>query len=747
MNSLQTPELVELVRKYIKNWKLFVISFVCCVGLAGAYLLIKNPKFKMVANVLIKEDSKGAMGGMAASMMKDMGGFGDMLGVGGGSVDDEVEVISSYSILYDAARELGLNTTYLEKKMMGLKNKHHYKDSPIDLKCDIVNMADTFVYSVTFKVKVDKHENVKVKAKYDGDVIGKAESKFPVHVKTIFGDFTLNKTPFLVPGENLTMKILYWGNGYTTEQLQKRVIIDVASKKSNVIALEVEDAIPLRGIELLNTIISKYNDYGIAEKNLEAERTASFLQKRINLMDDELKDVELRLENYKTENHLTDINTEAQIILEKNSDFKEQLIKAETQFTVISIIEEFLQAPENRYAVVPMSLGIEEKSAVESLLKYNELLLERLKLLRSTNPGNPMIESMNEQVDATRESVLVTIQSIRRGIEYARNDLRMQEKTFMERIKGMPLQEREYVEIRRQQEIKQALFIFLLKQQEENALKLAVANPKAQIIDKGFAYNKPVSPKKLLVVAAALLFTVLLPMLYLYFRRLFAENFNTVDEFQQISGELNLGSVIHTAGNNRLFDGKESVATEDIRRLRSEIYKLLDGQLDHKSILVTSILRGSGVSFVAYNLSLSLAKSGKSVLLIDTNMRFASQQEKGLYDVVNGRVQVAECIRKEQGGFDVLSSGVSQADSAEVLLNPRFKELCDALKQQYDLVVFDSLALADYSDTMPLVRHSDCIVFVSRAGSNKSSVSYLESFVDSYELQNRSITILNDVKE
>ena len=746
MNTIQTtPELVELIKKYIKNWKLFVISFVCCVGLAGAYILVKNPKFKMAANVLIKEDSKGgSMSSMAATMMKGMGGFGDMLGVGGGSVDDEVEVISSYSILYAAAKDLGLNTTYLEKKMLGLKNKHHYKDSPIDLKCDIVNMADTFLYSVTFKVKVDKKENVKVTAKYDGDVIGKAESKFPVHISTMFGGFTLNKTPFLVPDENLTMKILFYGNGYTTEQLQKRVTIDVASKKSNVISLEVEDAIPARGIDLLNTVIARYNDYGIAEKNSEAERTASFLQKRIDLMDSELKNVEMQLELYKTKNHLTDIDTEAQIILEKNSDFKEQLIKAETQFTVISMIEEFLQAPENRYAVVPMSLGIEEKSAVESLLTYNELLLQRLKLLRSTNPGNPMIESMNEQVDATRQSVLVTIQSIKRGIEYARNDLRMQETAFMERIKGMPLQEREYVEIRRQQEIKQALFIFLLQQQEENALKLAVANPKAQIIDNGFAYNKPVSPKKLLVAAAALLFAVLLPMLYLYFRRLFAEKYYTVSDFNEICGELKLDGVIHSSDSERVFDGTETVVTEDFRRLRSDIYKHLQGDLDHKLVLVSSILRGEGITFVASNLAHSLAKSGKRVLLLDTNMRFSSRQEAGVYEIVTRHLPVEQCLKSEE--YDYLPAGNSKGDSAETLLNPKFAEMLESLKKQYDVIVLDSVALSDYSDTMPLITYSDMLVFVSRAGSSKSSVSYLESFVDNYQVAEKSVCIINDLK-
>lgn len=749
MNSIQQSDFVELIRKYIRNWKLFVLSFVCCIGLAVAYLVLKNPEFKMEANVLIKEDSKSGMSTMAATMMKGMPGFGDMLNVGGGTVDDEVEVIGSYSILYEAARELGLNTVYLEKKLFNLKNKHHYKDSPLKLTCDLANMADTFMYNIKFDVTVERDQVVKVKATYDGDKIGEAVSTFPVHISTIFGDFTLNKTPYLVPEEKLKMKILYYGYGWTTEELMKKVTIDVASKKSNVINLMVKDVIMARGIDLLNAIISNYNDYGIAEKNLEANRTAEFLQQRINLMDGELKQVEIELENYKTANQLTDIDTEAQIILEKNSDFKEQLIKAETQFTVISMIEDFLKAPENRYAVVPMSLGIEEKSAVESLLKYNELLLQRLKLLRSTNPGNPMIESMNEQVDATRLSVLVTIQSIKRGIEYARNDLRMQEEMFMSRIKGMPLQEREYVEIRRQQEIKQALFIYLLQKQEENALKLAVANPKAQIIDNGFAYNKPVAPKKLLIAAAALLFAFLLPMLYLYLRRMFSEKFSTEAEFQEIAGDLKTVHPICYSKDDQVYGRLcgETPAMEDFRRLRSDVTLMLGGCPNHKTLMVGSMFVDVGKSFIAYNLAHSYAQTGMRVVLIDTDMRYQRSNRKGIYDVVRGDADVTDLLEFVDPNFFRLNPGVSGTDSPEVLLNPKFFAMLDRLKQEFDLLVIDSLALAQYSDCLSLLDYADALLFVFRAGSStRTEVSYLESFVAKYQLENKSACLVNDLK-
>lgn len=756
MNSLPQSELITIVRSYIKNWKLFLASFIVCLGLAGAYILIANPEFKIAANILIKEDSKGGgMSGIAASMMKGMA-FGDMLSVGGGVVDDEVEVISSYTTLYKSVKELGLNVSYTEGL---LKKKNYYMDAPIVVAPVIPAMADTFRYHVKMKVDIDKNQKVKVKAYYKREKLGEVTSSFPVTVPTKFGDFTVDKTRFFKEEEPLKMTAVYSGYSGVTQALTKKVDISIASKKANVINLLYEDEIPARGKDLLNTIIRTYNEYGIAEKNITAERTAKFLQQRIDIMDADLKSVERAVESYKEANNLTDIESEAKIILDKSSDFKEKLINAETQFTVISMIEDFLKAPENRYAVVPMSLGIEEKSAVESLLSYNELLLERLKLLRSTNPGNPIIESMNEQVDATRLSVLVTIQSIKRGIEYARNDLRMQEETFMNRIKGMPKQEREYIEIKRQQEIKQALYLYLLQQQEENALKLAMANPKAQIIDDAFYYTIPVKPMKKLIALAAFIMACLLPMAYLHLRKMFVSKFSGSADLPG-DNKVYISDELHHSDRNILFaEPMQGTVEEDFRNVRSSVLRMFDNDLTGKSVTVASIKKGEGRSFVALNMALSVARLGKKVLLVDADMRsghslsdnpsVCRNNGTGVAQVVAGEADASSAVSRSlvDDNLFIMPSGGRNENASEILLNGRFVAMLDEFKKKYDFVVIDSASLFEYSDTVSLMALTDGTLFVTRADySDKHVFAYIESLIETGRVS-RYICIVNDVKE
>ncbi len=508
------------LKNLLQYWKWFLTSVVLCVLLSVLYLLITQKVYQIDANVLIKNDTeKGSSGGMSG-MLQGFS-FGSSLSAGGGSVDDELLLISSYSLVRKTIAELGLNVSYTSGGMF--TKKDYYNDSPFTV-TSVDSLAENFASVIVFKIKADDDGSVKVKAKEGWSTIGEASGKtYPLEIVTTYGKFLVNKTPAFDKEKISSMEAVFMGYNLATEIRQYSLEISIPEEKANGINLSVQETNIPRGKAFLNTMVAIYNREGIDDKNISANRSAEFFDQRIRLNETELREVEQRLQIFKTDNNLTDLQVEAEIMLTKNGDFKEKLIDSEIQFKTVSLIEDFLRDPENQYALAPFNLGVMEKTASEGLQQYNDFLLERARLLRSTTEDNPNVQMLNSQVNIMRNNVLETLKSIKAGFNFARADLSQQEQDFVSRIKKMPEQEREFLEIKREQMIKSELNLYLRQQKEETAMKLANSMEKAKIVDAAYSLSKPVKPNKLFVFSIALILALMIPICSLVMKMILKE--------------------------------------------------------------------------------------------------------------------------------------------------------------------------------------------------------------------------------
>lgn len=743
-------EAAALLKNYIKHWPLFLVSVIICLGAAFAYIKLSNPVYQITANILIKsEDTKGG-GGLQSAMMKSFS-LGGLIG-GASDVYDELEIVSSFSILRQAVQKLNLNKSYTEIRL--LKNRNCYLNSPLEISAKEA-IPDTLSVELTFKIKVSEEGNARVSVYKDRKKIATQEgNSFPMQISTIYGLFTLNKTSYYPVDKSFKMKINYSGYDLAAENLQKEVSIGLVSKKANAINLGIEEINKQRGKDILNTIIQLFNENGISEKQILATNTAKFLDGRIDIISRDLAIVEREVELYKKANSLTDIEAEAKIMIEKNGDFKEQMIAAETQYSVIALIENFMKSPENQYALVPLNLGITDKTVAEGLQSYNSLLLERLKLLRSTNEHNPAVEIMNEQVAAVRENVISTIKSIKSGIGIAISDLKKQEDAFMTRIKGMPTQEREFINLKRQQMIKQELFVFLLQRKEENAIALSATTPKAQIIDKAYSLNEPISPKKKIIAVLFLVIGLLIPILYLYLKEALNTKFADMKELEALTDISILGEIgINDSGRNLVVkDGNTSSIAELFRLIRSNLQFILR-QNNGKVILVTSTVSGEGKSFISSNLALSLSLLKKKVVLIGLDIRnpqlnnifetdkpnqgltvYLSSEDDNCRDIIMSS--------KESSNLDIIYAGPIPPNPSELLLSEKMDDLFEYLRERYDYIVVDSAPVGVISDTFSLNRFIDTTVYVCRANyTTKENIRFMNTLRDSDRLKKISLVI------
>jgi len=519
-NNKEYVDIRKYYLRYKNYWPVIVISFVVFCVLGFFYFHFAPPVLQVNANILIKEDegisgstaSSSAASAAASQAMQNFA-FGGSSSLGGNSVNDELLLLSSYSLFREVGRDLNLNVRYSVDDFPF--DKDCYKNSPVKV-YTVTPIADDLAGLIKFRLKVSSGGRCSITAKQGWKTIGSVSSTdFPVRLNTKYGPFYFDLTNYYKPKKSLSMDILFLGYDFCAELLQKQITVDQVTKKANVVSLTMEDKNRIRGKEILNTLISLYNENGQVDKNGETKLMDDFLGGRINLLNAELDSVERNIERYKKENNLTDIDEEAKIILDKSQDFKEKQIEAESQYTVIELVEEFLTKKENRYSLVPLNIGLNDKTVLEGLQSYNEALLDRIKLLMTTKPGNPAIDLTNKQIDAMRANMIETVRSIKSGLGRARGDLASQENYFLSRIGNMPTQEREFISIKRQQMIKQELFMFLLQKREENALTQALVKPKAKIVDAAYVLSDPISPKLSVVLILSVVLSFIISLIYI----------------------------------------------------------------------------------------------------------------------------------------------------------------------------------------------------------------------------------------
>lgn len=748
-NPNELISLPDIVKTVVKHWYLFAISIVCCVALAFAYSKITKDEYTVCTNVMIRTDLSST-GNMAGAFMQQFG-LGNLMGQGA-SVDDELHVISSHSLMREAATKMGLNRKRIFKENFFIREMQ-YKDYAIDV-IDPTMQCDTLSRTLTFKIKVNEEgkADIKVKAKTFFTLASLENVTLPAEVVTAYGTYIVTTTPDYIAGEKYNYTIFVSSFDAAAENIGKNVDVYIPDKLSNLITLSMKTAYIDYGKELLNTLTNLYNKRGIKEKNIEAINTAKFIDERLTLISHELDSAERKVEKYKQDNKLSDLETEAKIILEQDGEFQKTLLETETQAKVLEYTLDFISQPENKYSLIPFSSGL-DKGAADAVTAYNELALKRLNLANTAKTGSPALKMLEEQIDASRQNVITTVKTALESTGITLKEMRAKEAQFYDRIRTMPTQEREFISIFRQKAIKEELYIFLLQKQEENALTLAMASPKGQIVDEAYNFVEPVSLSTTMRLAIGFLLGIILPAIYLYLKTLFQTKFSTKEEVERMTRIPILGELCTNHSNNNIVvrEGDNSSISELFRLLRSNLQFMLTGKKD-KVVLLTSSVSGEGKSFVSVNLAIALALLKKRVIIIGLDIRnprltdyFNVSSRLGITNyLASEEIEIDQIIVPSQVNplLDVITAGPVPPNPAELILSNRLDTLFNELRNRYDYIIVDSAPVAMVSDTFSLMRIADAVVYVCRANyTQREYIRYCNNLVSDGRLRNVSLVV------
>lgn len=682
-----------------QHWYYYLIAFVFIMGFVAFYMYKKNADYLFHANILIEqEDGGGAAAGGMAQMMRTF----SLGSIGGGSVDDEILVMQSHSLLCEMISELKLNRTYREE--IAMKNYSLYKKSPVVLLAPD-ELFDTLQqgFQMSVKLRPDGLADVKAtKGLLKTTLFEKSGGTLPLTMNIPSrGIYVLEKTADYVEGEERNLKISVAGNSQIAEDFARELVVDYSSKNSNGITLEIEDNDLQRGKDILNKLIELYNNRRTNEKNLKTSNELKFIDERLASLTGQLHDAEKKVEDFKTSNNVTDIEVEARVLLEQTSANKQSIVQIQTQLAVFDMICKFLDDPANRYSMIPITSGVEYEGAAKSIEAYNNLVVKRMELNMSAKKDNASLMLLNAQIDGMRSGVVETIEKARASTEIAYNDFVKEDGKFASRLKNLPTHEREYLNLMRDQTIKNNLYVFLLEQRETSVLKLGSNYPMGRVVDAAYHDVKPVAPKWSVMGGLGLLATLLLPTFWFVYKGARVKCIVLRNDVENVIGVPVWAEVCSLLQDKVDFKSNDGNAAE-FRALRNELLAESDNVC-----YVASMAEGHS-GFVVSNLGMLLALTGKRTVVVELDgfnsaSLLADQGGKGVVDFIKDETLAVKSVVKVSELHDklfVVSKGLHCDYPMEALVSDRFATLVQELKSTYDYVLISGLPI---SQEMPLI--------------------------------------------
>jgi tyrosine-protein kinase Etk/Wzc len=739
----KSQDLKGLVMQYTRYWYLFLLGTIIAVGIAIFYLrYYAVPQFIVSGTMLIKDD-KGGQGLSNADALSDLSTFKSTR-----NIDNEIEVLKSRSLMERVVKELGLFTNYYVEER--ITDREIYGPAvPIRI---LRNELDSTVAGQSFVVYLKSSNSFDLKD-YTGVV---TSHQFGQQIRKPYGSFTIVATTAKsAPGSRIVVRfqdIHQVANHYSSA-----ITIQPVGKTPNVLSISLVDPIPARAKNIVNKLMQVYNVEAIEDKKQLSIGTLKFLDERLQFVTTELADVEKGVAKYKSLNSLTDLATQATDYTSQATNYDSQLAEWATQIEVLESIEKYMKSTDGQYALVPSTLGIKNETLTALIGKYNEVQLERERMLRTMQPTSFLIQNANEQLTNLRANILENLRNIRESLKITSNNLKSNSRRFQSKVQRVPAMEQELQEINRSQAIKQNIYVYLLQKREETALSLAATASAARVLDLAKGSDYPISPNKQTIYLMALLLGLGVPFGAIYLTRLLN---NKVRSQQDVTSTVSvpiLGEIAHS-------DTKEPVVVnrydrtpiaEMFQLVRTNLY-FATSTLESVVLLVTSSMSGEGKTFFSINISASLVATSKKVILLDLDMRMpkvATQlglpKQLGIADYLSeDDVQIADIIHASAKvpGLFVASIGSVPANPAELIMSSKLKHLIQELKREYDYIILDSSPVGLVADALMLSTLVDVTVYIIRY--NYTKKEQLAIIDNSYK--NKTLThpmlVLNDAK-
>ncbi|CDB10739.1 tyrosine-protein kinase [Bacteroides sp. CAG:633] len=722
-----------LIFEYLLHWPIILACLVLALGGAYVYLRYQPPVYSISSTILIKQGDKtksSTIGQLAA--MQDLGTVSMA-----NNFDNEVEILQSYSLIRKVVDRLGLYVEYAAERKGGY-DISLYKNVPVHVWMS-ADDADRLPSALQVQINGTvgaSHEAV-VSYQLDGDkhTLSKTFKQLPAVFITPVGTLSLTADSAAVASSSYSLQATVTAPSVVAAQYKSRLSATPTSEYTSIVRLTVNDTNIPRGEDFLNTLVTIYNDEANDDKNQVAMHTAQFIDERIAVINDELGVTETELADYKQRAGITDLSTDAQQALKGNSEYEQKRADNTNQLRLVGDLRRYLEDPANRDEVIPANVGLTDDGLSNIVNQYNEMMIERKRLLRTSKPTSPAVISLDEAIAATRTTVLTTVANVERTLQITRNNLDLEAGKYRTRISNAPRQEQELRNISRQQEIKADLYLMLLQKREENAITLAAKANNGRTVETP-RVSGLVAPNGRNLYMIAFVLGLGIPVGGIWLSRQLRFRIEGRTDVERITDVTVVGDIPQVKEADKkapivISENRNEIMEEVFRSLRTNLqYMLQEGQ---KVILFTSTSSGEGKSFTATNLAASFAFMDKKTVIVGLDIRKPTlghifSMDKHLPGITQYLAAPSEhdllslCRPSTvSSNLYVLPSGALPPNPTELVARPSLETAISILRQHFDYVVLDTAPIGMVTDTQLVARIADLCVYVCRADYTRKS--------------------------
>ena len=758
-------DFAALYRTIILNWYWFVLSLIIFGGIGAIYLRYTTPLYQSTAKLLIKDDDNGSS--RRGSSLQNITNLGTISNSAG--IDNEMEILSSHSIAEDAIRDLKLYVNYTTEGKV--KDVITYRDQPLVVDIDAAHLdklnrpinlnitknGSSFVVNGTYSVPTDEENS-------EGPFsINKKFTSLPATIPTRAGIITINSNNGRTLHEGQVLKVSILSPKMASDKYVGELKIGQSGKGTSILQLQLTDEVPQRSLDYLKQLAIVYNRQANEDKNAVAHQTEKFINSRLEKINAELGKTEGELQNYKQKNGMVELKMNASNSVSNQNTSEQKLAEMETQIELFNTIaREVESSSRNLTQVIPSNVGLDDESSTSLINKYNELVLERNRLLRSASESSPVVEPLTDQIRDLNVNIRRAIAAARKNLQIQRDAVLAQVTKYTDQVEETPQQERMLTQIGRQQEVKSGLYLMLLQKREENSISLAATADKGRLIDDP-QLNGKVSPNSTYIMLIALVIGLAIPVFIILIIQFFRYNIEGHDDVARLT-KLPIIADIAIASNSAkgkadivVHENQNNQMEEIFRSLRTNLqFMLHEGE---KVVLFTSSTSGEGKTFTAANLSVSFGLLGKKVILVGLDIRRPRLAEQfGINDHKHGitNLLVKDNPNREDVEAQILPSGVNKnldllmagpvpPNPAELIARNSLDTIIEILKEKYDYIMIDTAPVGLVTDTLQIARVTNVSVYMCRADyTPKASFAMINSLAKEEKLPNMAM-VLNGV--